>query len=163
MSEPKKDLFDTIDDYFSQINANEIADKINKSMDSFSKNISDTVHASINKQNKNPQFSRFLKDYSSRFDYVKDALTACDIPRGKGSPVGYQQALDDIQNLADNYRHDLDACAKRVHQLIKEIKLHASQYKKSYVDGYIHGCEYALRIIKRSSGLMMEKIINEIL
>ena len=163
-----KDLFDTIDDYFSQINGEEIAQKVSSSVDKLSKNISDTIEDSLknngynnfsefvegefrDKKGSKPHFSKFLKEYSSRLEYVKEAISNVEYEikyRGYFKE-GHQEAL-----------HDL---GKRIKAQIKEIRLRSSHYKKAYVNGYINGCEYVQKAIRRSKRFMMDKILAEII
>lgn len=181
MNKQNKDLFDMIDDYFSQINGEEIAQKVASGVDKLSKNISDTIEDSLknngynnfsefvdgeikDQKGKKPHFSKFLKDYSSRLDYVKDAITNVDYEikfRGYFKD-GHEEALDNIQQLLGQYAHNLDALEKRIKTQVKDIKLHSSNYKKAYINGYIEGCEYAIKAIHRSKKYMMDKIISEL-
>lgn len=177
-----KDLFDTIDDYFSQINGEEIAQKVSSSVDKLSKNISDTIEDSLknngynnfsefvegefrDKKGSKPHFSKFLKEYSSRLEYVKEAISNVEYEikyRGYFKE-GHQEALHDIQLLLDNYTDNLDDLGKRIRAQIKEIRLRSSHYKKAYVNGYINGCEYVQKAIRRSKRFMMDKILAEII
>lgn len=177
-----KDLFDTIDDYFSQINGEEIAQKVSSSVNNISKNISETIEDSLknngynnfsefvdgefrDKKGSKPHFSKFLKEYSSRLEYVREAISSVEYEikyRGYFKE-GHQEALHDIQLLLDSYTNNLDDLEKRIKAQIKEIKLRSSHYKKAYVNGYINGCEYVQKAIHRSKRLMMDKILNEVL
>lgn len=177
-----KDLFDTIDDYFSQINGEEIAQKVSSSVNNISKNISETIEDSLKnngynnfsefvdgefryKKGSKPHFSKFLKEYSSRLEYVREAISSVEYEikyRGYFKE-GHQEALHDIQLLLDSYTNNLDDLEKRIKAQIKEIKLRSSHYKKAYVNGYINGCEYVQKAIHRSKRFMMDKILNEVL
>lgn len=181
MEKQKKDGFDTIDDYFSNINADEIAKKITQGVDKLSQNISSTIEDSMknsgynnfseffegeirDKKGQKPHFSNLLKDFDSRIDYVKDALNNVDYEikfRGYFKD-GHEQALEDIHTLIDKYENDLDMLFKRIKQQIQEVKNHSSSYKKGYIDGYISGCEYVQKAIKTSKNMMMKRIINEL-
>ncbi len=181
MSKQNKDLFDTIDEYFSQINAAEIAQKVTEGVDSLSEKISSSIEESLknngynnlneffegeikDRKGKKPSYSKFLKDYSSRMDYVKEAMANVDYEikfRGYFKD-GHQQALKDIDELLDRYANDLDALHGRIKEQIKEIRRHQSQYNSSYTSGYIEGCEYVQKAIQRSKQMMMKKILQEI-
>lgn len=180
MSKQNKDLFDTIDDYFSQINGEEIAQKVTSGVDKLSKNIADTIEDSLknsgynnfsefidgefrDQKGKKPAFSKFLKEYSSRLEYVRDAITNVDYEikfRGYFKE-GHEEALHDIQLLLNQYSNNLDALELRIKAQIKEIKLRKSNYKQAYVNGYISGCEYVQKAIHRSKRFMMDKVLSE--
>lgn len=181
MDKHKKDGFDTIDDYFSSINADEIAKKITKSVDKLSQNITSTIEDSMknsgynnfseffageirDKKGQKPHFSNLLKDFDSRIDYVKEAMNNVDYEikfRGYFKE-GHEQALTDIRCLLDKYENNLDELFIRIKQQIQEVKNHTSNYKKGYIDGYISGCEYVQKAIQKSKAIMMKRIIHEI-
>ena len=176
-----KDIFDTIDEYFSQINGEEISKKINEGVDNLSKNIADSIEQSLKNngynnfsefvqgeikdlKGKKPEFSKFLKDYSSRVDYVKEAIRHVDYEikyRGYYQE-GHQQAIKDIDPLVDKYAYNLDELNQQIRKQIKEIKARNSSTRKAYTNGYLGGCEYIQKAITKSKRIMMEKIINEV-
>lgn len=177
----EKDIFDTIDDYFSNINGDEIAKKITKTVNDFSDNLASSIEDSMknsgydsfgefvegeikDNKGKKPQFTNMMKEYTSRYDYVKDALNNVnyEIKYRGYFKEGHMQALNDVSSLLTTYSKDLDALFHKIKEQIQEIRIHKSQYKKAYYDGYIAGCEYAQKAIKRSKQVMMKKVLDEI-
>lgn len=158
-----KDIFDMIDECFSQINSEEIAKKISKGVDDLSKNISDSLEKSFKNQEK-PNFSKFLNETSSRLEYVKEEIrnnSRSEQYIGQ-TKQGYNEAIRDIQMILVQSQNDLENLYKRIQNLMKEVKLRSSQYNRSYIKGYINGCEFVQRTIRKSKRVMMDKIINEL-
>ena len=176
-----KDIFDTIDEYFSQINNEELTKKINKSVHHFSKTISETFEDSLknsgynnfnefidgeikDQKAKKPTFNRMLKKYSSRREYINEAIHQVNYGikyRGYYQD-GHIQALKDIEPLLDEYAYDLDVLAQQIKKQSKEIKDKYRDYKKAYITGYIDGLEYVYKAIQKSKEIMMERILHEI-
>lgn len=164
MSKQNKDIFDRIDEYFSTIDSEEIAKKITKGVDDLSKNISDSIEGSFKKQPK-PNFSKFLNEATSRYEYVKEEIrhnTKSEQYIGQ-SKLGYTEAIKDIQSYLIQYTNDLDVLYKRIQNQIKEVRLRNTQYNRNYINGYINGCEFVLKAIRRSKRVMMDKIMNELI
>lgn len=164
MSKQNKDIFEKIDQYFSEIDGKEIAEKITKGVDDLSKNISDSIESSFKKQSK-PNFSKFLNEATSRIEYVKDEIrnnSNSEIYFGQ-TKIGYNEAIHDIQISLNQYGNDLDNLYKRIQNQIKEIRIRNTQYNRNYINGYVNGCEFVLKAIRRSKRVMMDKIINELI
>ena len=176
-----KDIFDTIDEYFSKINGDEITKKINKGVNNFSKTISETFEDSLknngynnfnefidgeikDQKGKKPEFNKYLKKYSSRIEYVKEAIHQVDYGikyRGYYQD-GHIQALKDIEPLLDQYSYNLDELATQIRKQSAEIKKRHSDYKKAYITGYIDGLEYVYKAINKSKQILMERILQEL-
>ena len=159
-----KDIFDRIDEYLSSIDSEEIAKKITKGVDDLSKNISDSIEGSFKKQPK-PNFSKFLNEATSRLEYIKEEIrhnTKSEQLVGQ-SKLGYNQAIHDIQTNLIQYGNDLEVVYKRIQNQIKEVRLRNTQYNRNYINGYINGCEFVQKAIRRSKRVMMDKIINELI
>lgn len=164
MNKQNKDIFDRIDEYFSTIDSEEIAKKITKGVDDLSKNISDSIEGSFKKQPK-PNFSKFLNEATSRYEYVKEEIrnnSKSEQLIGQ-SKLGYIEAIKDIQSYLIQYSNDLDVLNKRIQNQIKEVRLRNTQYNRSYINGYINGCEFVQKTIRKSKRVMMDKIINELI
>lgn len=158
-----KDIFDRIDEYLSEIDGEAIAKKITKGVDDLSKNISDSIGGSFNKSK--PNFSKYLNEATSRLEYVKEEIKhniKSEQLVGQ-SKLGYNQAIHDIQMNLNQYENDLDSLYKRIQNQIKEVRLRNNQYHRAYINGYINGCEFVQKAIRRSKRVMMDKIINELL
>ncbi len=172
-----KDIFDTIDEYFTKINSEELTKKINKGVNSFSKTVEDSlknngynnfnefINAEIKDQKtEKPKFTTNIKKYSSRIEVVKEAIHQVNYGlkyRGYYQD-GHKQALSDIEKILNQYNYDLDELADQIKVQTKEIKNQYKDYKKAYITGYIDGLEYVQKAIIKSKHIMMEKIINEI-
>lgn len=170
MNKPNKDIFDRIDEVLSGIDGEEIARTITEKVDQFSQTISDSIEDSINhkeySRNTKPKFSKYLDSATSRINYVLDIIQKQDISNTTYTPSykeGYDEALRDIKNVLNDHANDLDVLDRRIQAQVKEIKLRTSQYKKSYVNGYIQGCELIQKAIKRSKRYMMDKILSEMI
>lgn len=164
MNKQNKDIFDRIDEYFSTIDSEEIARKFTKGVDDLSKNISDSIEGSFKKQPK-PNFSKFLNEATSRYEYVKEEIrhnTKSEQYVGQ-SKLGYTEAIKDIQSYLIQYNNDLDVLYKRIQNQIKEVRLRNTQYNRAYINGYINGCEFVQKAIRRSKRVMMDKIMNELI
>ncbi|MGN1343624.1 MAG: hypothetical protein ACI4U3_03540 [Traorella sp.] len=176
-----KDIFDTIDEYFFQINSDEISKKISNGVDNISKNISDSIEHSLknngynnfsefiqgeiqDKKGKQPEFTKYLKDYHSRKEYVLEAIqdVTYEIKYRGYYRDGHQQALQDLKPLVEKYSYNLDELNQQIKKQVKEIKSHSTS-KKAYTNGYIDGCEYVQKAISNSQKMMMEKIIQEVI
>ena len=172
-----KDIFDTIDEYFTKINSEELTKKINKGFNAFSKTVEDSlknngynnfnefINAEIKDQKaEKPNFRINIKKYSSRIEVVKEAIHQVNYGlkyRGYYQD-GHMQAINDIEKVLDQYNYDLDELADQIKIQTKEIKHQYKDYKKAYITGYIDGLEYVQKAILKSKHIMMEKIINEI-
>ena len=179
MNKNNKDIFDTIDEYFSQINHDEIAKKISEGVESITKNISVTIEDSLksngynnwnefvqgeikDQKGKKPTPKKFFNEYTSRKEYVLEAIKSVDYEikyRGYYKE-GHLQALTDIYPLVEKYASILDELRKQIIKQIKEIKSN-SNTKKAYYNGYIGGCEYVIKAIMKSQQVMMDQIIKE--
>lgn len=168
MNKQDKDIFDIFDEFISEFNGEELAKNISKGVEHLSENISDSIEESLNKRAKtttNPKFSHYLSS-TSRVEVVQEAIFNPEIYKNQfvgNYKVGYEESIKDIQNHFNQYSNDLDLFYKHIKGQIKQIQDHASNYKKSYVNGYIHGCEYVLKAILSSKKMMMDKILNEVL
>lgn len=176
MNKQDKDTFDKIDEYFSNLNVEDIAKKIDDGVKNISKEISSSIQESLknmkldnsssqtnHKNESKPYFSNVLHDVPSRVSYVLESIQNAD-RSSKMSPSfreGYFIALDDIRPLI--YEGcDLEIVSKRIKEQIREVRLHSTNYKKSYCDGYVSGCEYVIKAMNRSKQLMMKRIIQEL-
>ena len=172
-----KDIFDTIDEYFNQINSDELSKRINKGVNSFQKTIEESLknngYNNFNEfidgeikdyKGKKPSFNKHIKRYSSRMEFVKEAIHQVNYGlkyRGYYQD-GHKQALSDIDKCLSQYSYNLDELADQIKVQIKEIRIQYKDYKKAYITGYIDGLEYIQKAIIKSKDLMMERIINEI-
>ena len=172
-----KDIFDTIDEYFTKINSDELSKKINKGVNSFSKTIEDSLKNNgynnfnefingeiMNQKTEKPLFKTNIQKYSSRIEVVNVAIHQVNYGlkyRGYYQD-GHQQALTDIKKILNQYNYDLDELADQIKVQIKEIKNQYRDYKKAYISGYIDGLEYVQKAIIKSKYIMMERIINEV-
>ena len=172
-----KDIFDTIDEYFTKINSDELAKKINIKANSFSKTINDSLknngYNNFNefvtgeikdKKAEKPKFKTSIKRYSSRMEVIKEALHQVNYGikyRGYYQD-GHKQALSDIENLLSDYSYNLDELAEQIKTQTKEMSIQYKNNKKAYIVGYIDGLEYVEKAIIKSKAIMMERVINEL-
>lgn len=179
MSE-KKDFFDSIDDFFTQLNAEEASKHIQKGFDKFNEvpnkindaiknkgydNVSEFFQGEFSdKKREKPKIRpKRLRDFESRAAFVEDALKNIhyDLKYRGYFKEGHEQAIQYILSLLPQYPHDLDRLAKRIQLEKSEIKQNQPQKKDAYTNGYLHGYDTALKAIQQSKTVIMRQILTE--
>lgn len=176
----KKDFFDSIDDFFTQLNSEETSKKIQKGIDSLNEmpnKINDAIKNKgydnvqeffqgefSDKKREEPQVRmKHLSDFSSRMAYIKDALTnfQYDLKYRGYYKEGHIQAIQHILTLLPQYQNDLDPLISRIQLEINELtKVHSNQ-NVTFNNGYIQGCNNALQVIHQSKLVFMRQVLNQ--
>lgn len=176
MSQNEKDIFDSIDSFFSDLNLNELGKKVQKNAESLSKEINESLKQNgydnvkefiageiLDKKGQKPHLPPQIKDIQSRVEFTREALTQIDYDlkyRGYFKE-GHQEAIQQGLQLISTYQNDLDFCAHHIQDQLNELKHHRSTQKDAYRNGYIQGCQFILKTIRESKKRMMKKILNE--
>lgn len=177
MANREKDIFDQIDDLFSQLNGEQIVDDIIKGVDTVSTSINEALKnngydnmnefyqgAIRDQKGRKPMPKSSFRKYDSRVAYVKDTLSHIEYEikyRGYYRE-GHQEACMNALRYLDSYHNDLDLLASRVKQEANQTRIHMRNRKDAYSSGYINGCEYVLSAIEKSKKMMMQEILHEL-
>ena len=176
----KKDFFDSIDDFFTQLNEKEVSEKIHKGVNTLNKmpdkvndalknkgydNIKEFLQGEFtDKKTQRPTVRpKRLRNFPSRTAFVEDALTNVqyEIKYRGYYKEGHQQALSYVKSLLPQYTYDLDRLGKRLKLEIKEIRQTHHKGKDAYTNGYLNGCEFVLKAIHQSKIVLMRQILTE--
>lgn len=178
MANRKKDVFDQIDEMFSEINGEQIVSEIIKGVDNVSSTINEALKnngydnvtefyqgAIRDKKGKRPTPRTAFKQYTSRIAYIEDALSNINYEikfRGYYRE-GHQEAVTNALKYLPNYQNNLDQLYKRIQQEANQTRTQMRNRKRdAYASGYLNGCEYVMKVLHQSKMFMMQQVLEEV-
>lgn len=182
MSQKEKDIFESIDSLFTELNKasaniNEFGKKVQSKSETISKGINESLKQNgydnikefidgevLDKKGQKPELNLKLKEITSRYEFIQESLShvTYDIKYRGYFKEGHQEAIQHGLALLEDYRNDLDSLSERIHEQLNEFKHHRTKQKDAYTNGYIQGCKLMIKTIQKSKVKMIQKVLKEL-